>query len=274
MKQHDGLPVNRGAIREWDMTMLNKAAAAAALGWALTGVAAQAQDPAPAEETPAITFTGTAAFVTDYRFRGVSLSDRDVAGQASITATSKIGLFASIWGSTIEPVGAYFDDDGDFHNGSEQEIDLTAGYSHTFGAITPTIGAIYYVYPGGKNVSYIEPFVSLAATVGPVGLTVGANYAPDQDNTTEDNIYVYGLASFGIPNTPLTIKGSVGYESGYFDYSPGTGSKIDYMVGVDAKYKFLTLGVQYIGNNLNNSDFLALRHNRKDGLVVSLTAAF
>jgi len=257
------------------MTILNRVAAAAVLGWALSGAVAHAQDaPALADDTPFVTFTGSAAFVTDYRFRGVSLSDRDIAGQASITATSKIGLFAGIWGSTIQPVGAYFKSDGSFENGSEQEIDLTIGYSKTFGAITPTIGVIGYIYPGGRNVDYVEPFVSLAGTLGPVGVTVGVNYAPNQDNTTEDNVYVYGLATYGIAGTPITVKGSVGYENGFFDYGPGTGSKIDYMIGVDAKYKFVTLGVQYIGTNLNSRDFLATRHNRKDGVVVSLTAAF
>lgn len=238
----------------------------AALALCTAGSAFAQDAAAPAEATPAITFTGTAAFVTDYRFRGVSLSDRDIAGQASITATSSFGLFASIWGSTIEPVGATATS-----NGSEQEIDLTIGYSKAIGNITPSFGVIGYIYPGGKNVAYYEPFVSLAGTLGPVGVTVGLNYAPDQENTFEDNTYVYGLVTFGIPNSPITLKGSVGYEDGAFDY--GSGGKFDYMVGVDAKYKFLTLGLQYIGNDLDNTSF-ALRRNRKDGVVVSLTAAF
>ena len=241
--------------------------ALAALGSAGAGYA---QDAAP-EETPAVTFTGTAAFVSDYRFRGVSLSDRDIAGQASITATSSFGLFASIWGSTIEPIGAYVDKSGAFNNGSEQEIDLTVGYSKAFGNITPTVGVIGYIYPGGRNVAYYEPFVAVAGTLGPVALTVGFNYAPNQENTAEDNSYVYGLVAFGIPDTPVTVKGSIGYEDGFFDY--GSGGKVDYMIGVDAKYKFLTLGVQYIGNDLD-ANSLALRRNRKDGFVVSLTASF
>lgn len=236
-----------------------------------------AQDAAPAaaaaeEEDDLVTFTGTAAFLTDYRFRGVSLSDRDIAGQASITATSNFGLFVSIWGSTIEPIGAYIDDDGNFNNGSEQEIDLTAGFSKAFGNITPTVGVIYYVYPGGRDVSYIEPFVSVAGTLGPVSLTVGFNYVPEQSNTFDtDNSYVYGLASFAIPDTGFTIKGSIGYEDGFFDY--GSGGKVDYMAGVDFKYKFVTIGVQYIGNDLDGDSF-AFRRNRKDGIVGSITASF
>lgn len=249
------------------MKFLNAGVAIAMVG---CGGAVDAQDAAPVEPTP-VTLTGTAAFLTDYRFRGVSLSDRDIAGQASLTATTNFGLFASIWGSTIEPIGAYTDKNGVFNNGSEQEIDLTAGFSKAFGNITPTVGVIGYIYPGGRNVAYYEPFVAVAGTFGPVALTVGFNYAPDQENTAKDNSYFYGLVAFGIPNTPLTIKGSLGYEDGFFDY--GSGGKVDYMVGVDAKYKFVTLGVQYIGNDLD-ANSVALRRNRKDGVVVSLTAAF
>ena len=252
------------------MTRCKAIVTVAALGWVLSGAAAYAQD-AVVEPAAPITFTGTAGFLTDYRFRGVSLSNRKIVGQASITATSSIGLFASIWGSTIESIGGYIDSSGNFNNGSEQEIDLTVGYSKPFGNITPTFGVIGYVYPGGKNVAYYEPFVSLAGTFGPVALTVGANYAPNQRNTSEDNIYVYGLAAVGIPNTPVTIKASLGYENGAFDY--GSSHKIDYMLGADFKYKFLTLGIQYIGNDLDDSSF-ALRRNRKDGVVASITAAF
>lgn len=239
----------------------------AALG---AGSAAAAQDAVPAEPA-AVTFTGTAAFLTDYRFRGVSLSDRDVAGQASITATSSFGLFASIWGSTIEPIGATATS-----NGSEQEIDLTVGFSKAFGNITPTIGVIGYIYPGGSNVAYYEPFVAVTGALGPVAVTVGFNYVPDQQNTVDDNSYVYGLVAYGIADTPITLKASIGYEDGVFDY--GSGGKVDYMVGVDAKYKNVTLGLQYIGNDLDRAvtggSGTTLGHNAKDGIVVSLTAAF
>ena len=250
-----------------------KVGAVAALGWALAGVAAQAEDAGP---PPPVVITGTAAFVTDYRFRGVSLSDRDIAGQASLVATSSIGVFASIWGSTIEPIGAYTDSSGS-HNGSEQELDLTVGYSKAFGAITPTVGALYYVYPGGRGVSYIEPFVTVAGTLGPVGVTVGGNYVPKQNHTGDkDNLYLWLLGTYGIKDTPLTLKASVGREKGAFDY--GSDSKIDYMVGVDFKYKIVTLSVQYIGNDLDRAvtgpKNSTLYHNAKDGVVVSLTAAF
>ncbi len=253
--------------------------AAAVAGFA---VSAQAQDAAgPAEPTPFVTLSGTAAFLTDYRFRGVSLSDRDIAGQGSITATFAPGVFLGIWGSSIEPIGAYEQSDGRISQ-AKQEIDLSGGFSKTFGAFTPTIGAIGYIYPGGRGVDYVEVYGTVAGTAGPVGLTLGVNYAPKQDNVFNgpegrrtDSLYIYGLASAAIPNTPFSIQASVGRERGAFAYD--SRSKIDYMVGVSAKYKVLTLSVQYIGNNLRDSLTDAnpvLRHNAKDGVVGSITAAF
>jgi len=238
--------------------------------------AAQAQDPAaPPAPTPFVTLSGTAGFVSDYRFRGVSLSDRDIAGQASITATTAPGFFVGIWGSSIEPIGGYTRADGSTNVGSKQEIDLTGGYSKTFGAITPTVGAIGYVYPGGHSVDYVEVFGTVAGNLGPAALTLGVNYAPSQDNISESNLYIYGLAAFAIPNTPFTVKGSVGRERGAFAYDDR--SKIDYMVGVDYKWRILTLGVQYVGNNLRNSLLdpnPVLHHDAKNGVVFAVTAAF
>ena len=70
------------------------------------------------EEEKALTVSGSAAFVSDYRFRGISFSDLDPAVQGSITLTTAPGLFFSVWGSSI----------ADF-NGSTVEMDWTAGWS-------------------------------------------------------------------------------------------------------------------------------------------------
>lgn len=261
--------------------LITRALAATILAAGLAASAqaqAQAQDAAaPPAETPFVTLSGTAAFVSDYRFRGVSLSDRDIAGQASLTATTAPGIFLGIWGSTIQPIGATFDAAGnETNNGAEQEIDLTGGFSKTFGPVTPTIGMIGYVYPGGKGVEYYEVFGSVAGNLGPAALTFGMNYAPKQDNTGHnDNLYIFGLAAVAIPNTPFTVKGSVGRENGAFDF--GSSSKIDYMGGVDFKYKFITLGVQYVGNDLSDrirNSSPTFHHDSKGGVVFSITAAF
>ena len=78
-----------------------------------------------------------------------------------------------------------------------------------------------------------------------------------------------------MPNTGFSVQASVGRERGAFAYD--NRSKIDYMVGASYKYKVITVGVQYIGNNLRDSLLNAnpvLKHNARNGVVGSITASF
>ncbi|GGE78127.1 hypothetical protein GCM10011404_08470 [Sphingomonas prati] len=66
---------------------------------------AQAQSGEPVAAIPSIVVTGSAGLVSDYRFHGVSQSDRDMAVQAGLTITHQSGLYVGTWGPT-SPAGA------------------------------------------------------------------------------------------------------------------------------------------------------------------------
>ncbi|WP_166430439.1 TorF family putative porin [Polymorphobacter arshaanensis] len=222
--------------------------------------AAYAED-APAEATPFVTFTGNVTLVSDYRWRGVSLSNTDAAIQGGITATTKPGFFVSMWGSSIAPYG-----------GATTEVDLYGGWTGTFSGITPTIGIYGYLYPGGTNVDFYELYGSLGFALGPVGFTTGINFAPNQNNIGGgNNTYIYIAPSFTIPGVPITLKGNLGYESGDIVAALGTpyDNKVDYMIGADFKYKMLTFGMQWVGNNRSSYG-----GNLGDTFLVSLGASF
>src|SRR3546814_633748 len=106
------------------------------------------------EPTPELTVTGNAAVVTDYRFRGLSQTDKRFALQGGITVTHASGFYVSTWGSSIDDYVAA---------GSDQELDLIAGYSKTVGAATFDVGVLYYYYPssGGGNTDFVEPYASV-----------------------------------------------------------------------------------------------------------------
>ena len=231
-------------------------AAATLLTLGLAG-AAQAQEtataaPPPPTETKAeeesswLTVTGSVTFVSDYMFRGVSLSDNDPAIQGALNFTTAPGFFVSMWGSSIAPYG-----------GANVEYDIYGGWSKALGPVTPTIGIYGYTYPGGSGVNYYEIYGSLGFALGPVGMLAGFNVAPNQKNTGDDgtNTYLYFQPSFGIPGAPITLKANVGYETGAIVRALGTGNdnKWDWLVGADIKWKMLTVGLAYVGNN--RSDF-------------------
>lgn len=225
---------------------------------------AHAEDAPAAEDTSFVTFSGNVALVSDYRWRGVSLSNTDAAIQGGINANTTSGFFAAVWGSSIAPYG-----------GATTEIDVSGGWTGTFGPVTPTVGIIGYLYPGGENVDFYELYGTLGFTVGPVGFTTGVNYAPTQSNLVGgNNWYLFLAPSIGISGFPVTVKGSIGYESGSISQGNGTGDDVwDWMLGLDFKYKMLTFGVQYIGNSCN-CDNSFNRSNLGDTGLVSLSASF
>ncbi|WP_375404724.1 TorF family putative porin [uncultured Sphingomonas sp.] len=268
------------------------------------GVATDTADSATAP-SPAVTITGSAALVSDYRFRGVSQSDEDLAVQGSVTATHESGLYGGFWASNLAGWGTF--------GGANLELDILAGYKFKpTEAATVDVGLTYYLFPGGADkTDFFEPYVKLSGTRGPLNLTAGAAYAPkqqalgryyfngtsaangvfDDEGDKEDNLYLWGDASTALPGTPLTAKAHIGHSDGNRGLGPNatsvapTGKYWDYSVGLDATYKNLTLGVSYVDTDISRREAAYLQpsfSNGQDGtgsiadgtFVFSLSAAF
>lgn len=209
------------------------AAACAALGSMAAATPAFAQEEEAEEAEGPISISGGIAAVSDYRFRGVSLSDKDFAIQPTITISHESGFYVGAWASNIAD-----------NAGDDIELDIYAGFSGG-DAVTYDIGATYYVYPGVSAFNYVEFIGKTGTTVGPVTLGGILAYAPSQDGTgNQDNIYVGGTASLGIPNTPLTLNSSLGLEDGAFG-----NNKLDWSLGVSASVAGFTLGASYVDTN-------------------------
>ena len=213
-------------------SIFSLAAACVAFGSMAAATPAFAQDEEAEAEGP-ITISGGIAVVSDYRFRGVSLSDKDFAVQPTITIKHESGLYLGAWASNVAN-----------NPGDDVELDIYAGFAGG-DAVTYDVGATYYVYPGVSAFNYAELTGKLGTTVGPVTLGGILAYAPSQDGTgNTDNIYVGGNASFAIPSTPLTFTSSLGLEDGAFG-----NNKIDWSLGVTASVSGFTLGASYVDTN-------------------------
>lgn len=235
-----------------------------------------ASEPSQSGAANPITISGTAAIVSQYRFRGVSQSDEKLAAQAGITATHKSGLYAGVWGSNLAGFGTF--------GGANLELDVFGGYKKTFGAATVDAGLLWYLYPGTSGTDYAEPYASVSGTLGPASVKVGAAYAPKQRAIgRNDNLYLYGDAGAAIPGTPFTLKGHLGYTQGKGSTLSGPrGRYLDYAIGADATYKMLTFNLSYVGTDINRTaaDGFYTSGNRRgrdivDGtLLASVTAGF
>lgn len=213
---------------------------------------------------------GGATLVSDYRFRGISQTDKRFAVQGTATVSHKSGFYATVWGSSIDDYVAA---------GADAELDLIAGYRKTFGRTTIDGGVLYYYYPGsgGVDTDFVEPYISVAQVIGPVTAKLTANYAPEQSALTigsgkEDSLYLAGDLSAAIPRTPVTLTAHLGHSYGPSYLTIGDGCA-DWSLGASVAWKNLTAGIAYVdtdGRFITPSG----RNASKAGVVTSLGVTF
>ncbi|WP_447761040.1 TorF family putative porin [Sphingopyxis panaciterrae] len=216
------------------------------------------------EPSDGITITGSATVVSDYRFRGFSQSNEKAAIQGGFTIGHDSGLYVGTWGSSIG-----------FNNGTE--IDVFAGFAkEVTPGLTADVGATVYLYPGVNNTTVIEPYALLTGAIGPATVKGGIAWAPGGQNSLGDasGVYLYSDVGVQIPDTPIKLKGHVGYAKSDSFLGGLDGEVLDYSVGVDVTWKVLTLGVAYV--NTDAPKFGGYKETvGADGAVVfSLGAAF
>ena len=230
--------------------------------------------PAFAQEADTEPFTVSAnvGLVSDYRFRGVSQSDRELAIQGGITVQHESGLYAGTWASNLSGWGTF--------GGSNTELDLFAGYAFPLAGGKLDVGLTWYMYPGGADkTDFAEPYVKLSGDVGPVNLLAGVAYAPKQQalgdwsnnppqsaiGDKEDNLYLWGDVAYSIPETPVKLKGHIGYSDGNPGLGPNgtsvapTGKYLDWLIGAEAAVGPLTVGISYVDTDISAAESAYIR---------------
>ena len=191
--------------------------------------------PAPlfAQEADTGSETGLSANVTlvsDYRFRGVSLSDRRPALQGGVEYSHQSGFFGGAWASSLSPSGD-----------ADVELDLYAGYSGTAAGITYTVTAFKYMYPGASGLSYVELQSKVEKEIGPATVEAEIAYTPQQDNSV-DNLYTAVGASVEGPHA-VTAFARVGRENGVYR------RKWDWELGLRREFGPVSVSASYVATN-------------------------
>lgn len=269
-------------------TVLSALAAASFLGLAGHAAAQEATKP--------ITVSGSFALVSDYRYRGVSQSDKEMAVQGGLTATFENGIYVGTWGSNLAGWGTF--------GGPNVELDLFAGYKTEIAeGLAVDAGVTAYTYPGGASkTTFFEPYAKLSGAAGPASWLAGVAYAPKQEalgnysNTPQsrgqkdDNFYIWGdVSAAPISDLPVTFKAHLGYSDGNPGLGPNgtsvapTGKYMDWMIGADYALGPVVVGVAYTDTDITKSESRYLLPNfaKTTGgsiagstVVFSLTASF
>lgn len=233
---------------------------------ALSTAPAMAQD----EEGIGVEVSANVAMVSEYRFRGVNLSDGDLAIQGGVDIGLPAGFYVGTWASSLDEDTVGF---------GSTELDFYGGWAGEFGNISTDVGVIYYAYPNAPEaagpVDYIEVYGSVGVGLGPVEATLGIAYAPEQSSLgNTDNFYIYTDLGASIPGTPVSVTGHVGYTDGFLTFT-NNGEAFDYSIGLEAAIPGtpVSIGAAFVGVE---GDVLVDPNGTftDDTVVLSLSASF
>lgn len=191
--------------------------------------------------------SGTVTAVSDYDFRGMSLSSTDPALQGSIDWASEGGFYAGAWASNIDYGKDY---DGNI------ELDLYGGFAgETAAGLGWDVGLVWYMYPDSDGSAskfeikdYPEIYFGLTYNV----FEVKQWYSNDNSGSDENSFYTEGNASFELPaNFGLNLH--AGYNWG--DYYDDVDSEyLDYSIGLAYTLSHFDFELKWVDNTLDNND--------------------
>ncbi len=191
-------------------------------------------------------FSSTVTAVSDYDFRGISLSARDPALQASLDyAFGETGFSVGAWASNI--------DYGDDFDGT-LELDLYAGYEASINDdLSWNAGLVWYTYPGSDNTatkSKISAYPELSAGIDWKGLGLKQWYAIDYGGSNDDALYTEANYSFALPqNFSLTLHAGYSWGDAFEDIE-----YLDYGVTVGVDVGHFSLALKLTGTDYSGAD--------------------
>jgi uncharacterized protein (TIGR02001 family) len=230
---------------------------------------------APAPPTPLWDLAFGAALMSDYNFRGVSQSNREVSyGAYAELQFNPAGMGQFYAGLAAWRVNWPSTPAFGFTNPAA-EVDITGGWRNTWGAFTLDLGFIYYYYPnevfnGFTNDSdFWEIYAKPGYNITP-DLSIGLNffYTPD--------LLHYSIA-LGGPKAPAVyvsltgkwvtpwkagdlgayLSGELGYwsidKAGFVAAGLGDPSYAYGNIGLAFTYKMATLDLRYHGNSMSST---------------------
>jgi len=211
------------------------------LAGAVAAVAAFAGPPARADDAG---LSGRFAVLSDYVFRGLSLSDGDPAVQGNIEYGGTSGPFAGVWASTAE-----------FAPGDDAEIALYAGYDGEAEATFFQISGWYYAYPGGTTGDRWEMLARTGIDYGFARIAVMAGASPDYFNS--------GAAFRGALeiDVPVPMRGPVALSlGGHFGVQTikngarfGSGDYLDWSLGATVTWRGVDFDLRYADTDIGRA---------------------
>lgn len=229
-----------------------------------------AQTTAPVAE-PDYSFSANVGLFSDYRFRGISQTNKNPAIQGGFDFSMKNGFYLGNWNSNIDSAA---------FSGANIEMDFYGGYKATFGEFGLDVGVIYYYYPG-SNPTVDNTEIYIGGSWGP--LSAKYYYAVSDffslpDSKGSNYIVVSATHDFG---GGFGINASFGYQSlkggaAVTQINGSVASDItDYKIGATYDLDGWIFALAYITTNRDIAGFTSPEKNISNGTaVVSVSRSF
>jgi uncharacterized protein (TIGR02001 family) len=207
----------------------------------------------------ALGWSAYAGFVSDYIYRGTTLSDRKPAAGAGIEATFA-KLYAGVAVATVQLPTEPF-----------AEITFNGGIRQTLGNVNFDFGVSYFAYPSERKpaptggINYWEAEARADTKLGEqVRIAGGFAYAPNVSNTGAWGWYAAGGAGYEVPQRLLpkdltvSFTGGAGY-SWFGNQSAAFGgfplpAYLNWQAGVTFTRGMFNLDLRYYDTNLSREN--------------------
>jgi uncharacterized protein (TIGR02001 family) len=215
-------------------------------------------------------FSGTASGVTDYRYRGITFSDRKPAAQTGFTYDDATGWYAGAFGSTVQmspPRGptSYF-----------QAI-AYAGYAKRLpGGISVEAGGDYSAFAGENDINYGEVYVGASTD----NLSARVYFSPQYFGQSSNAVYGEIDATQPLIER-VRLRVHVGflryrYESPYdpMRVAQPTQNVVDGRIGLRIDFNPLQLEIAWVGVSNHTVAYVITGSSSPNTVVAALSLSF
>ena len=207
---------------------------AVATSAAIMGLSTLGMSTSASAEDMGLSFSANVAMVSDYVFRGVSLSDNEPAIQGGFDAEHTSGIYVGTWGSSADVADGI-------------EIDVYAGWAGDLGPIGVDVGVIEYMFPGESGADVTEFYIGGSAELGPVG--VGLTYYDADDFDGQQTWELTGEGPFEMV-TLSAVWGTNDFDTAGADYDW-------WGVGASTELGGFGFAVNYTDTDVDNASDIA-----------------
>jgi len=208
-------------------------------------------------------FSGSASVLSDYRYRGVSLSSGHPAAQLGLAYDDPSGVYAGLFASSVQ-----------FAISPHRELQTVpyVGYARRFASgVSAEVGAEYAAYSGPGDYDYAEFYVGVTGEP----FSARLYYAPRYFGREPGSFYaeVNGAQPLAERVRLVAHVGLLVNRGDYPPYGPSDRRVLDGRLGLAFDVDAFTFQASWVGVNSAYTGY-PVQHGRKNTAVVSLTCTF